>query len=152
MKKTEFYETIAKLLEPFLTDSALELIDIEYRKEGKNWFLRIFIDKPGGVQLADCENISNFLSSRLDELDLIPHHYILEVSSPGIERPLRKPEDFLRYRGSRISLKTHNRVQGKKNFQGVLVDYLDNQVILQTDEGDFMIPYEAISQAKLKVF
>ncbi|NPV28249.1 MAG: ribosome maturation factor RimP [Firmicutes bacterium] len=152
MKKTEFYETIAKLLEPFLTDSALELIDVEYRKEGKNWFLRIFIDKPGGVQLADCENISNFLSSRLDELDLIPHHYILEVSSPGIERPLRKPEDFLRYRGSRISLKTHNRVQGKKNFQGVLVDYLDNQVILQTDEGDFMIPYEAISQAKLKVF
>jgi ribosome maturation factor RimP len=114
--------------------------------------LRVFIDKPGGIQLADCENVSNFLSPRLDMLDLIPHQYVLEVSSPGIERPLTRPSDFIRYRGSQISLKTFHKVHGKRKFEGELVDYLNDEVIIQTDEGNFMIPYELISHARLKVF
>ncbi len=152
MKKGELYEIITKLLEPVLTRSTLELVDMEYRKEGGKWFLRVFIDKPDSIQLTDCENVSKFLSSKLDASDLIPHQYILEVSSPGVERPLRKPEDFTRYRGSQVSLRTFDKFQGKRRFEGILIDYLNDQVVIKTDEGRLMIPHKLISQAKLKIF
>lgn len=152
LKKTNIGETVAQMLESFLNDQNLELIDVEYKKEGKKWYLRVFIDKSGGIQLTDCEAVSEFLSPKLDTSDLIPHHYILEVSSPGIERPLRKPQDFIRFRGSQVCLRTLAPIGGKKQFQGVLLDLIDDQVILETCEGRLSIPYVLIGRARLKVF
>lgn len=152
LKASHICDTVAKVLQPFLQDHELELVDIEYKKEGRKWFLRVFIDKPGGVQISDCEVVSEFLSLRLDALDLIPHHYILEVSSPGVERPLKRPQDFVRFKGSRVFVKTFAPVEGQKQFEGTLVDFIDNQVVLETDTGKINLPYDLVAQARLKVF
>ncbi|MGB9792713.1 MAG: ribosome maturation factor RimP [Thermacetogeniaceae bacterium] len=152
MKKEALYKTVEELLKPMLVARGIELVDITFEKEGKRWFLRVYIDKPGGIQLHDCEEISNFLGEKLDALDLIPHHYYLEVSSPGIERPLRKPDDFIRFRGRNIVLKTTVQIHGQKNFLGILKDFANDEVILETKTGIINIPFNFIAKAKLKVF
>lgn len=152
MKKETLYKTVEELLKPMLVVQGIELVDIAFEKEGRRWFLRIFIDKPEGIQLHDCENVSNFLSEKLDALDLIPHRYYLEVSSPGIERPLRKPEDFIRFRGSNIALKTTVQIYGRKNFLGKIKDFANDEVILETKAGVINIPFNIIAKVKLKVF
>lgn len=152
MKKEMLYKTVEELLKPMLVTQKIELVDMTYEREGNKWFLRIYIDKPGGIQLNDCEEISNFLSDKLDAVDLIPHHYYLEVSSPGIERPLRKPDDFLRFRGKNVVLKTTVQIQGQKNFSGKLRDFVNEQVVLETKSGVIQIPINLIAKAKLKVF
>jgi ribosome maturation factor RimP len=145
-------DSVAELITPLLAEQSLELVDVEYKKEGSRWYLRIFIDKPGGVQLADCEKASNIISTELDKHDKIPHHYYLEVSSPGIERPLRKPKDFLRFRGSEVIVYTISKIDGSKKFQGIVVDFVDNQLIMKTAKGQIEIPFDLISKANLKVF
>lgn len=130
----------------------IELVDVEYKKEGKRWFLRVFIDKPGGIQLSDCEQVSRFLDAELDSLNLITHHYILEVSSPGIERHLRKPEDFVRFRGSLIEVRTNDKIYERRNFRGKIIDFSEGRVILETEEGTIDIPLNIINKANLKVF
>jgi len=141
-----------ELLKPLIDTLGIELVDAAYEKEGSKRFLRIYVDKPGGIQLSDCEEISRFLSEKLDAVDLIPHQYYLEVSSPGIERPLRKPEDFIRFRGSDVTLRTNTKIQGRKNFSGRLIDYIEDQVVLKTEAGTIKLPINSIGQAKLKVF
>lgn len=152
VKNNEISKTVMELLEPVLTAQSIELVDVVYQKDGSNWYLRIFIDKPEGIQLADCEVVSHDLSSKLDLRNVIPHQYFLEVSSPGIERPLRKPVDFIRFRGSQIVLKTFEKIEGSKKFQGMLVDFQDDQVILDIGQETVKIPYHLVAQAKLKVF
>lgn len=152
MQREELYRRIAELLDVMDSEERYELVDLEYKKEGKHWFLRIFVDKPGGILIDDCEKISRYLGTRLDEMDAIPNSYLLEVSSPGIERPLRKPEDFMRFRGSQVLVKTLEKIGGSRKFQGILEDYRDDQVFLNTDDGTVSIPYNLISQARLKVF
>lgn len=152
MKKEKIYESLEELLKPLIDTRGIELVDVTYEKEGSKWFLRIYVDKPGGIQLSDCEEISRFLSEKLDAVDLIPHQYYLEVSSPGIERPLRKPEDFIRFRGSDVALRTNTKIQGRKNFSGRLIDYIEDQVVLETEAGTIKLPINSIGQAKLKVF
>lgn len=152
MKKETLYKTVEELLEPKLIAHGIELVEVAFEKEGKRWFLRVYIDKPGGIQLHDCEEVSNFLSEKLDALDLIPHRYYLEVSSPGIERPLRKPDDYIRFRGSNIVLKTAVHMHGQKNFLGKIKDFVNDEVILETETGDINIPLSIIAKAKLKVF
>lgn len=152
LKKEKIYEILEELLKPLIDIRGIELVDATYEKEGSKWFLRIYVDKPGGIQLNDCEEISGFLSEKLDAVDLIPHQYYLEVSSPGIERPLRKPRDFIRFRGRNVTLRTNVKIQGRKNFSGKLVDYVEDQVILETKACPIKIPINSIAQAKLKVF
>lgn len=145
-------DRVTDMITPLLEGESLELVDVEYKKEGAGWYLRVFIDKPGGVRLADCEKASALISSELDKHDIIPHQYYLEVSSPGVERPLRKPEDFIRFRGSEIVLRTATKFEGSKNFQGTIVDYADDQVVLETANGLIEIPHVLISRARLKIF
>jgi ribosome maturation factor RimP len=133
-------------------ESALELVDVEYKQEGANWYLRLYIDKQGGVQVDDCTKISQFLNTRLDNCDFIIQSYILEVSSPGIERVLKKPADFTRYQGSEVTLRTMTKIDGQKHFQGKLSGYQDGQVLLETETGVVQIPLEQVTKAKLKVF
>jgi ribosome maturation factor RimP len=142
---------VAEMITPFILQNGLELVDVEYKKEGNGWYLRIFIDKQGGVQLDDCEKVSSYISTKLDESAIIPHHYYLEVSSPGLERPLTKPEDFIRFCGSPIKLRTTTKIEGSRNFQGVIVDNADDMVVLETEDGrSIKIAYQMIKKARLK--
>lgn len=146
-------DRVAEIITPLLAAQSLELVDVEYKKEGSDWYLRVFVDKSGGVQLTDCEKASNIISTELDKHAVkIPHQYYLEVSSPGIERPLRKPEDFLRFRGSEIIVRTMAKIDGSKKFQGVIMDFADNQLVMKTAKGQMEIPFNLISKAKLKIF
>src|SRR5699024_5815176 len=95
MMSTNIKTTAEELLQPIIDKEQLELVDIEYVKEGRDWFLRVYIDKVDGVTIDECEYVSKLLSDKLDEVDLIPGHYYLEVSSPGVERPLKTKEDFI---------------------------------------------------------
>lgn len=128
----------------------LELVEIEYRREPAGRVLRVFIDKPGGVNLDDCQAMSRALGRRLDELDPIPDQYSLEVSSPGIERPLRKPEDFTRFAGHRVHVRTYGPIDGRRNFKGELLGLDDDgDVVVRVDVGDVVIPKDQVARARL---
>lgn len=126
-----------------------ELVDMEFVKESGNWYLRYYIDKTGGVTLDDCQLVSMELSKMLDEMDPIPYSYFLEVSSPGVERPLKKDKDFIKYIGSMVEIKTFEKIDGKKNFTGILKNYSNDAVTIE-DGKTYSIPKDKILAAKLK--
>ncbi len=116
---------------PFIQERALELVGVEIVKEGANRYLRLYIDKEGGVSFDDCETISRAVDARLDELILNPPYDFFEVSSPGLERPLKRDEDFARYVGQQVALTTYAPVDGQKLFVGRLVGLIDDKVVIQ---------------------
>lgn len=148
-------DLVEKLAQPILQEMELELVDIEYVKEGKNWFLRVFIDKEQGVDIEDCGLVSEKLSVALDEVDPIPHNYFLEVSSPGAERPLKKEKDFLRAIGKHVHVRTYEPIDGEKIFEGKLLDYSEGtltiEVRIKTRLKTFVIPMEKVAKARLAV-
>ena len=105
---------------PIMNEFRFELVDVEYVKEGSNWYLRAYIDKPGGITVDDCEAVSRRLSDLLDEEDFIDDAYILEVSSPGLGRPLKKDKDFARSIGEEVEIRTFRPVDHEREFTGVL--------------------------------
>lgn len=151
MKKLRITEQVEEMTKPIVTSLELELVEVEYIKEGANWYLRVFIDKPEGVDLDDCQAVSEQLSKLLDEKDPVPNPYILEVSSPGIERPLKKPEDYQRFAGQLITVKTFMSIDGKKNFTGKLVGLNGNEVVLEIDNQQLSLPLNKIASARLAV-
>lgn len=152
IKKKMVPEIVDEILAPLFLEQGIELVDVEYKKESQNWVIRVFIDKPEGVQHKDCQEVSEYLSKHMDILDVITHNYNLEVSSPGIERPLKKPQDFSRFKGSKVIIKTFQPVDGRKKIEGKLIDFVDEQVFIETDMGEIIIPYNLVAQARLKVF
>ena len=130
-------------------DFAYELVDVEYVKEGYSWILRVFIDKPQGITLEDCESVSKRLSSYLDEQDPIDRSYSLEVSSPGVERPLKKRQDYERFTGSEVFIRTFAPIDGRKKFAGELKGVAGDDVIVATEAGVLMIPLDKITKAHL---
>jgi ribosome maturation factor RimP len=148
-------EVVADLVSPIVTAAGLELVDIEYVKEGREWFLRVYIDKEAGVDIEECGLVSEKLSEKLDELDPIPHNYFLEVSSPGAERPLKKEKDFEKAIGKNVYIKTYEAIDGDKTFEGTLLEY-QNQMVkveikIKTRKKVIEIPYEKIASARLAV-
>ncbi|MCQ5363708.1 ribosome maturation factor RimP [Anoxybacillus salavatliensis] len=146
---------VEELVTPIVTDMGLELVDIEYVKEGKNWFLRVFIDSPTGIDIDQCGVVSERLSEKLDEIDPIPHNYFLEVSSPGAERPLKKAKDFERAIGKNVYVKTYEPIDGQKEFEGRLTAF-DGQTVtvevkVKTKKKMVTIPYEKVASARLAV-
>ena len=143
MTKRRVEDIAAGLVQPIVDKLKFELVDIEYLKEGTNWYLRIYIDKPGGIAIDDCQAVSEQLSDRLDDVDPIKTSYILEVSSPGLERPLKKDGDFEKFKGEQVELKLFQPVNGKKVYEGELLGLSDNKVsiknngeVMQFDRGD----------------
>ena len=137
---------------PIVAEAGCELVDVEFVKEGSNWFLRVYIDKPEGVSLEDCENVSRPLNNKIDELDPISHEFFLEVSSPGLERPLKKTEDFAKAIGSIVEIRLFKAVDNIKQFEGELVSYDENHLTIKTeDEKSYQFKLEDIAKAK-KVF
>lgn len=143
------------LVTPIVDELQLELVDIEYVKEGRDWFLRVFIDKDAGVDIEECGIVSERLSEKLDEIDPIPHNYFLEVSSPGAERPLKKEKDFLNAIGKNVFIKTYEPIDGEKTFEGILLNVDDQFVTLnikiKTRTKTTQIPKEKIANARLAV-
>lgn len=148
-------EVVEELVTPILTENGLELVDIEYVKEGKNWFLRIYIDKDNGIDIEECGLVSERLSEKLDALDPIPHNYFLEVSSPGAERPLKKEKDYQRAVGKNVFIKTYEPIDGEKTFEGILTDYAGEtvtvEVKIKTRKKTVELPVNKIASARLAV-
>lgn len=132
-KKVE--EIVQEFAIPILDQLEYELVDVEYVKEGNNWYLRIYIDKPGGVTIDDCQQASEQISDKLDEVDPIPHNYFLEVSSPGLDRPLKKEKDFEKYKGYKVDIKLYKPINGTKNLTGELVGLENGNILIKID-GD----------------
>ncbi len=122
-RKEEYERKTEELLAPVLDGCGFELVDVEFVKEGSNHYLRAYIDKPGGITIDDCERVSRQLSDMLDEKDFIQESYILEVSSPGLGRPLKKERDFARSLGEEVEIRCFRPVDGRKEFDGVLRAY-----------------------------
>ena len=140
MSKREVYEQkTEELVTPFVEDKGFELVDVEYVKEGGNWYLRAYIDKPGGITVDDCEVISRSLSDKLDEEDFIEGAYILEVSSPGLGRPLKKEKDFVRNMGQEVELRTYRAIEKQKEFRGILDAYDKSSITLEVEEGEKLV-------------
>jgi len=127
----------------------LELVHIEYQRESAGRVLRVYIDKPGGVMLADCVNISRQLGDLLDVQEDIDVAYSLEVSSPGDRRPLGKPEDFERFKGRRAEIRTRHPIRNRRTFKGVLLGLVGDSVMLLSDGAELAIPHQEISRARL---
>jgi ribosome maturation factor RimP len=147
-------QQIRQLAEPVLASVGLELVQVECLKMKARWVVRIYMDrKEGGVTLDDCALISNQLGDLLDVHDVPPGPYTLEVSSPGLDRPLQRDEDFLKYRGSRINLRVKEKIDGRRHFCGVMTDYEDGEggkVLVVTVGGKtYRIPREAMVKANL---
>lgn len=136
MTKKETYETRTEsYLLPLLEERGFELVDVEYVKEGGNCYLRAYIDKEGGVTIGDCEQISRPLSDWLDREDFIEDSYILEVSSPGLDRPLKKEKDFARSMGKAVEIRLYRAVDRQKDFRGVLTAYDKSTVTIEEEDG-----------------
>lgn len=141
---------IMPILEPIIAERNLELIDLEFVKEGANWYLRIYIDKEGGVDIDDCEGVSRAFEAKLDAEDPIEQAYILEVSSPGIDRPLKKAADFEKYRGEIIDIKLYKALEGQKQFQGKLLG-LEKEVISIEDDNNKVIAFDQKDVASVRL-
>jgi ribosome maturation factor RimP len=147
-------EQLIPVVEGAVNAAGYDLVDLEFRREAHSWVLRIYIDlldgEPGGVNHADCERASRTVSAALDVADLIPHRYALEVSSPGLERPLRRAHDFRRFAGQRARIKLHDPVEGRRNFAGTLRGASDGVVHIETDGREYAFPLAAIAKATLE--
>ncbi len=133
-------QQVAQLVAPLIGEKGLELVDIEYVKEGASWYLRIYIDKEGGVELDDCADVSHAVSDVLDRADPIPQSYMLEVSSPGLERPLKKEEDFQRFQGKMVTVKLNAPFHGYQEFTGYLAGLIDGEIVLEYEGEKVAIP------------
>ncbi|MBO9128857.1 ribosome maturation factor RimP [Bacillus sp. 165] len=148
-------EIVEELAGPIVEELQLELVDVEYVKEGKDWFLRVFIDSETGIDIEECGLVSERLSEALDKADPIPHLYFLDVSSPGAERPLKKEQDFHKAIGKQVNIKTYEPLDGEKVFEGKLLAYDGSSVtvlmIIKTRKKEIIIPMEKVASARLAV-
>ena len=138
-KREEYEQKTEKLLMPIMEANGFELVDVEYVKEGGNWYLRAYIDKPGGITVDDCEVVNRELGDLLDRDDFIDDSYILEVSSPGLGRPLKKERDFIRSKGEEVEIRTYRMVDRQKEFRGVLKAWDKDTVTIETEDGQEQI-------------
>ena len=149
-RKEEYEQKTERLLEPIMTNNNFELVDVEYVKEGGNFFLRVFIDKEDGISVDDCELVSRALSDLLDQKDFIPDAYILEVSSPGLGRHLKKDKDFARSIDKEVEVKLYKAINKQKEFVGFLQGYDNDSVTLKFDDDSTIdIPRTNISLIRL---
>lgn len=142
-------EKVEKLLEPMIQSIGYELYDVEYAKEGKNFFLRIFIDNEKGIDLNDCEKVNDAITDILDEENYIKEQYFLEVSSPGIERVLKKDKHLNQNIGNQINIKLFKKDEnGNKEYEGTLKEFDDLKIIIEQEEKEIQIERKNISQIK----
>ena len=146
-------KTVWDIVEPFAEELGLKIWDVRFLKEGSSWYLRIFIDKEGGVSIDDCVDLTHAINKPLDEADPIEQAYFLEVSSPGVERDLVRDEHFTAYIGEKIKVKMIRPVEGKREFSGILADYSDGNITISLeDESGFTFTKKEASWIKVDDF
>ncbi|MFC5712112.1 ribosome maturation factor RimP [Thalassorhabdus alkalitolerans] len=148
-------EITSRLVDPIVEEMNLELVDVEFKKEGENWFLRVFIDGEDGVDIEECGKVSEQLSEKLDQEDPIKQAYYLEVSSPGAERPLKTEKDMYKAIGKNVYVTTYEPVEGEKAFEGALIDFdgslLQIEVKVKQKKKTYEVPYDKVAKARLAV-
>lgn len=150
MTKQQVNEIVANLAEPHAAALGLEVVDVQFLREGGQRILRVLIDREGGISLDDCEALSRVLGEELDRADPISYSYSLEVSSPGIERPLKKEQDFRRFAGRLINCRLYSPLQGRKNFSGVLLGLEGQEILLEAEAGGVVrLPLASVASARL---
>ncbi len=151
-RREDFEARTSKLLEPIAARYGVEIYDVEYVKEGGNWFLRAFIDKGTGVTIDDCERVSRALSDRLDQEDFIPDSYMLEVCSPGLGRTLKKDAHFQKSLGERVDVKLYRPFQGGRAFSGSLEGFDGETIRITADDGRLLrFPRKDVASVRLVV-
>ena len=149
MDKINIVKKTLEITLPITNNLNFELVDVIYIKEDKSWFLRIFIDKPGGISIDDCEKVSHELSLELEKNDFIEESYYLEVSSPGLDRPLKKDSDFEKFKNELIEIKLHKAIESKKKYEGTLIGIKDNKIVIQDQDNKILeLDRENISLVK----
>ena len=148
MASNKIEEKVQNLLENTIINLGYELYDVIYEKEGKDFYLRIFIDKESGISINDCEYVNNNINDILDEADYIKDAYFLEVSSPGLERTLRKDKHFISQIGNEIYIKLYSKKKKKKEFIGILEDYNENDITINVNNKSVKIDKKNIAIAK----
>lgn len=141
-------ELVESLVVSMLDNTNIELVDVEYVKE-RDWYLRVFLDKDGGIEIEDCQWLSEQLENKLDELDPIKDSYYLEVSSPGLDRALKKDKDFSRHVGDMIEINTYAPINGQKVLVGKLNGLVDNNIQIDVDGIEMTIPKDKAAQVRL---
>ena len=150
MDNKKLVELITEMAEPIVKEHGLELVDVEYIRE-KDWFLRIYINKPGGIDIDDCSVVSSKLTKVLDERDPIKEKYYLEVSSPGIDRPLKKDKDFQNNYGKMVDVQLFAPLDGKKEFVGVLSSHSDMLISLIVEEKEIELERKAVASIRPRI-
>lgn len=148
-KREEIEKKTEELVQPIIDAGNYELVDVEYVKEGANKYLRIYADKEGGINIDDCVDISRALEAKLDEDDFIEEAYILEVSSPGLGRPLKKEKDFARSIGKNVEVKLYKAIEIGKELEGELISYTSEDVIICVGDAEVIIPRKEIALIRL---
>lgn len=150
MTKRSVEDVTRSLVLPIVNEKGFELVDVEYLKEGSEWYLRVYIDKDNGITLDDCQAVSEELSKILDEVNPIKRRYYLEVSSPGlVERPLKSDRDFEKQKGKLVEIKLYQPFKEKKVFEGELIGLINNNIVIKT-EKDEIIEFEREKVALVK--
>jgi ribosome maturation factor RimP len=144
-------EVVRALIEPVVVYAGMELIDVEYGREPSGKVLRLTIDKPDGVTINDCSDISRLVGDLLDAKDFLPGSYNLEVSSPGINRPLKKKEDFERFVGQKVLIKTKKLIDGRRNFKGILHGTREDFIVISSEKTILNIPFDQVAKARLDI-
>ncbi|UCF56920.1 MAG: ribosome maturation factor RimP [Deltaproteobacteria bacterium] len=140
---------VADLVEPILDEMGFELVDVEYLSKYGRWVLRLYIDKEGGVTIDDCARVSGEIGDLIDVRDIIKHEYILEVSSPGLNRPLKKERDFIRATGKRVKVRMVTPVNGRRNFTGYLKNFEDGTLYVEAEGTLVALPWLEVDKANL---
>jgi ribosome maturation factor RimP len=148
VSKEDIENLVEKLVQDIVTGSAVELVDVEYVKE-REWYLRVFLDKEGGIEIEDCQWVSEKIEAILEERNLIKDSYYLEVSSPGLDRALRKDRDFIRHVGDKLEISTFKLFNGEKKFVGTLKGLIDGNISIDVDGVEVNIPRSQASQVRL---
>lgn len=151
MKREEIETKVETLVTPFCTEHGFEVVDVEYVKEGSDYILRVFAEKDGGITINDCVDISRYLDPILENEDFIEGEYRLQVSSPGLDRTLKKEKDFIRYTGREVEFKTFEKVNGTKEHEGILKGFNDGVISIEEDSNLVEFKQSDIALMKLKV-
>lgn len=148
MKREAIEEFVASVVEGIITGTELELVDVDYVRE-RDWYLRVYLDKPGGIDLDDCQMVSEKVSAALDEKDPIVENYLLEVSSPGLDRVLKKDKDFIRYNGREVDIQLFKPIDGSKQYTGTLQGFSDHSLEFLINGESMTFERSSIAQVRL---
>ena len=147
----ELEKAVLEVLHPIVEENSCELVDIKYLRESGGRVLRIYLDKEGGVTVDDCANVSRELGVVLDAYDIIPHSYALEVSSPGLRRPLNTQSDYERFKGRKVKIKTTDPIEDRRVFSGTLLGMRGEMILVEVDGRPYSVPFGSVSRANLEI-